>query len=161
MSWTPPSLQTARLDLISVTGEDPKPIQDKGDSLHHLPGLPSNWTIFLKGDKEGIGSIGFIRWERELALAELGFIVKHSERGQGYMTEACAAVIAFGFSHMGLKAVEGRSMLNNTASIGLLQKIGMTRTGRVRARLSQKGDCVDLEVFRLEASDSRQVKKCS
>ncbi len=152
MSWTPPALSTTRLDLLALSGEPPEHLNSQKSAFQGLSGLPSNWTIFLKGSEEGIGSIGFIRWERDMALAELGFILKHSERRRGYMGEACRVVIAFGFSHMALKTVEGRSMLNNVASRGLLKKIGMKKTGCVSARLSQKGACVELEVYRLEVS---------
>lgn len=153
MTWTPPPLKTAHLDLLALTGEPPEDFKNREDDLHGLSGLPSNWTIFLKGSEEGIGSIGYIRWERDLALAELGFILKHSERRRGYMEEACRAVIAFGFSHMALNIVEGRSLLKNIASSGLLEKVGLKKTGRVSVRLSQKGASVDLEVYRLYASD--------
>jgi len=134
-------------------------VQDQNIVPHDLPGLPGNWTIFLKDSGEAIGSIGFIRWERALALAELGFILKHSERRKGYMSEACRAVIDFGFHRMGLKTVEGRSMLKNGASIGLLEKVGMRKTGRVSVRLSQKGACVDLAVYRIGVSDSPSLRR--
>lgn len=160
MTWTPPPLQTGRLDLISLTGERPLDLEGQKMRPEDLPGLPSNWTIFLKGSEQGIGSIGFIRWERALVLAELGFILKHSERRRGYMSEACRAVIHFGFTRMGLKTVEGRSMLKNIASMGLLEKIGMKKTGRVRARLSQKGDSVELEVYCIEVSDLSSLLIC-
>lgn len=150
MTWTPSPLQTNRLDLVALTGDPPLDLHNQKDSHNDLPGLPSNWTIFLKGSEEGIGSIGFIRWDRELALAELGFILKHSERRKGYMSEACRVVIDFGSRCMGLKIVEGRSMLGNIASMGLLEKMGMTKTGQVRARLSQKGACVDLKVYQMK-----------
>ncbi len=61
MTWTPPPLKTERLDLLALTGEPPEDFKNKKDDLHGLSGLPSNWTIFLKGSEEGIGSIGFIR----------------------------------------------------------------------------------------------------
>lgn len=155
MTWTPPSLQTARLDLVALSGEKPQGFQNRKNTLYELSGLPSNWTIFFKGSDEGIGSIGFIRWERDLALGELGFILKHSERKKGYMSEACSAVIDFGSRFMSLKTIEGRSMSKNVASMGLLKKMGMLKTGEVRVRLSQKGACVDLDVYQMKISKSR------
>jgi len=153
MAWTPPPLQTPRLDLIALTGESAPDYSALKSRPHDFSGLPGNWTIFMRDTEVSIGSIGFIRRECELGLAELGFILKHSERRQGYMSEACRAVIDFGFQCLALKIVEGRSMPHNEASVRLLRKVGLRKTGSVSARLSQKGACVDLDVYRIAVSE--------
>ncbi|MFQ5587253.1 MAG: GNAT family N-acetyltransferase [Nitrospiria bacterium] len=150
MSWSPPALSTKRLELTSLAESGAALLRsDKKIDLDACAGLPGNWTISLKRSGQPIGSIGFIRWERERQWAEIGFIMKHTERRKGYMSEACEAVIDFGFRVMRLRTIEGRSMPENQASIHLLKKVGMRREGRVRARLSSKGALVDLDVFRI------------
>ncbi len=155
MSWSPPILKTNRLVLVSVTGED---ISESGlnDALNieDLEGAPNNWTIVLKASAEAIGSIGFIRWEKDKGLAELGFLLKHTERRKGYMSEACQAVLAFGFEQMFLKTIEARSMPQNQASVALLKKMNMHCEEHVQARLSSKGLLVDLDVFRIYKNES-------
>ncbi len=159
MSWFPPSLTTKRLELVSQQGLGPHDFPSlQGVDLNTLRGLPSNWTIFLKASEEPIGSIGFIRWERDSQLAEIGFILKHTERRRGYMSEACQAVVDFGFEVMLLETIEGRSMSENQASISLLKKIGMQFEERVQARLSSKGALVDLDVFRIRNAPSLDMR---
>ncbi len=150
MSWIPPRLKTNRLELIALGGGDPVPFSHEIYNEELLPGLPSNWTIFLKGSDEAIGSIGYIRWERDKALGEIGFILKHTERKRGYMTEACHAVIHFGFCFMVLQIVEGRSLPNNQASVRLLEKVGMKKQGCVQTRLSSKCPLLDLDVYHID-----------
>ncbi len=147
MVWTPPVLKSKRLDLASPSDKPPVKFHNQKLEGPELIGLPSNWTIFLKDSNEPIGSIGFIRWEREIGLGEIGFILKHAERRRGYMAEACAVVFDFGFSMMALEAIEGRVMPKNKASSALLEKVGMKKGKRVQARLSQKGELVDLDIY--------------
>ncbi len=145
--WTPPRFSTDRLELYAPV-DNPRPgLQIDPRQLPE--GLPSNWSLFLKGSEQAIGSIGYIRWDRSLKLAEIGFILAHAHRGLGYMTEACRAVIKFGFLTLQLEVIEGRSLPNNQASITLLKRIGMKKEERVQTRLFSKGDLVDLDIYRL------------
>ncbi len=151
MSWKPPSLRTKCLRLTALTSKPSPIIKNSNLPGHEMPGLPSNWTIFLRGSEEPIGSIGFIRLERACLLGEIGFILKHNYRRRGYMSEACIAVIDFGFRSMGLLTVEARSLPGNHPSIHLLEKVGMRRGKRVQARLTSKGALVDLDVYSIQA----------
>jgi ribosomal-protein-alanine N-acetyltransferase len=152
MSWTPPPLKTERLYLAGPD-DAPQPafVPDGRDAAAQgLPGLPSNWKIYLRENAAPIGTIGFIGWHRERHLAEIGFILMNIHTGRGYMTEACRAVIDFGFEGMGLEWVEAKSLPNNIASIRVLEKVGMKREGRIQGRLSSKGPLVDLDLFRIK-----------
>lgn len=151
MSWIPPSLRTSRLFLTVPPDGNRLQFSMEGPTVleQDLPGLPSNWTIYLKDSDESIGSIGFIRWEREDRLGEIGFILMHTHRNQGYMTEACQTVIDFGFECLALKTIEARSRPVNLSSIRVLKKVGMKKEGRVKARLSSKGDLIDLDLYRV------------
>jgi RimJ/RimL family protein N-acetyltransferase len=149
MPWTPPRLKTERLYLASPEeGAQPAFVSDGRSAAEQaLPGLPSNWKIFLTDSDQPIGTIGYIRWEREARLGEIGFILMNVHTGRGFMTEACRAVVAFGFEGMGLAIVEAKSLPNNGASIRVLEKIGMKKEGRVQGRLTSKGALVDLDLF--------------
>jgi ribosomal-protein-alanine N-acetyltransferase len=149
MPWTPPLLKTDRL-ILAAPDDAAQPaflLDGRSAAEQALPGLPSNWKIFLKETEQPIGTIGYIRWEREARLAEIGFILMNIHTGKGFMTEACKAVVAFGFEGMELAVVEAKSLPNNAASIRVLEKIGMKKEGRVQARLSSKGALVDLDLF--------------
>ena len=144
--WTPPRLYTNRLELYAPL-DDHRP-QIQIDQAQLPPGLPSNWSLFLKGTDQAIGSIGYIRWDRPIKLAEIGFILAHAHRSKGYMTEACRAVIEFGFNKLQLEIIEGRSLPNNQSSIALLKRMGMKKEESVRTRLFSKGDLLDLDIYR-------------
>ena len=149
MPWTPPPLKTERL-FLAAPDEAAQPAfasDGRTAARHRLPGLPSNWKIFLKETDQPICTIGYIRWDREARVGEIGFILMNIHTGKGYMTEACRAVVRFGFEEMGLLTVEAKSLPNNAASIRVLEKIGMKKEGRVQARLSAKGALVDLDLF--------------
>lgn len=149
MPWTPPHLKTERLYLAAPDEEaQPSFVQDgRNAAEQNLPGLPSNWKIFLKETDQPIGTVGFIRWGREARIGEIGFILMNIYTGRGYMTEACRAVLAFGFEGMGLETIEAKSLPNNGASIRVLEKVGMSKERRVQARLFSKGPLVDLDLF--------------
>jgi len=149
MSWSPPRLETEKLCLFDPSNPKPSSPREGPSNFKARSGLPGNWTIFLRGSNEGIGSIGYIRWEREERLGELGFILKHRYRGCGYMTEACKTVMAFGFDSLGLETIEGRSLPHNQASVKLLLRLGMHKTARVQARLFSKGEPVDLDIYQI------------
>lgn len=149
MSWRPPPLTTERL-YLAAPDDAAQPVFSSGGGSaleQALPGLPSNWKIFLRESGHPIGSIGYIRWEGEARLGEVGFILMSSYTGRGYMTEACKAVLDFGLHQMGLETIEAMSLPKNAASLRVLEKAGMGRKGRVRARLWSKGPMVDLERF--------------
>ncbi len=155
MAWTPPILKTDRLYLSGPDdAAQPAFVEDgRSAAAQRLPGLPSNWKIHLKESKEPIGTIGYIGWDREARRAEVGFILMNIYTGKGYMTEACRAVIDFGFEGMELESVEAKSLPNNVASIRVLEKVGMKREGRVQGRLSSKGPLVDLDLFRIKRAE--------
>ena len=152
MPWTPPLLKTDRLYLAAPEDAAQPNFASDGRSAaeQNLPGLPSNWNIFLKESDQPIGTVGFIQWDREARRGEIGFILMNTYTGKGYMTEACRAALDFGFRGMGLEGVEAKSFPNNAASLRVLEKIGMRKVRRVQARLSSKGPLVELDLFEIK-----------
>ena len=154
MSWIPPSLTTARLSLIAPADPGQMAFADDGrDAMaQSLSGLPANWRIWRDGQQ--IGMVGFIRWETSRRLGEIGFFIAPTARGCGYMTEAGLAVLTFGSAGMGLSTIEAKTLPDNTASVRVLEKIGMKKVARVQERLSSKGAKVDLDVYIRQYSES-------
>lgn len=148
MSWMPRRIETARL-ILQPTGEGESPSQDVARI-----GLPNQWRVVPKDVEQVIGLIGFIRWEREAAVAEIGFGIVQAMWGRGYMTEACQAVVDFGFEEMRLARVEARCQVTNPASARVLEKIGMRREGLVRGRVHSKAPEEDFWLFAVERGGS-------
>lgn len=149
MPWTPPSLTTERLYLVSLNDlTQPEFVfENRPDDAKRLPGLPSNWTACLKENRQPVGSAGYVRWDREENVGEIGFIMMHPYRNKGYMTEALKAILDFGFKGMGLVLIEAKTLPANVASVRVLEKIGMKKERRICGRLSSKGPLLDFDLF--------------
>ena len=75
--------------------------------------------------------------------AELGFAVSRDRWGQGYATEAARAVLDFGFADLGLRRIYATCRRENVGSSRVLEKIGMSREGRLRDHVLIRGDWRD------------------
>jgi ribosomal-protein-alanine N-acetyltransferase len=67
-----------------------------------------------------------------LGLSDVGFAFLAAARGRGHASEAAAAVVRHGREALGLERVHGIVSPANTASIRVLEKLGMTLQRRVR-----------------------------
>ena len=75
--------------------------------------------------------------------AELGFAVSRDRWGQGYATEAARAILDFGFADLGLRRIYATCRPENVGSSRVLEKIGMSREGRLRDHVLIRGDWRD------------------
>lgn len=91
------------------------------------------WVITPKNETDKvIGTCGFNEWKRHFHCAGVGYDLAPSYWRQGVMSEALTAVLKFGFAKMGLNRVEAHVLLENVASIKLLEKIGFKHEGILR-----------------------------
>ena len=67
--------------------------------------------------------------EKEGSSMELGYVIATSEKGRGYASEALRAAIAYFFS-IGWETIRAAAFAENAASMRVMEKCGMTRTGR-------------------------------
>lgn len=77
-----------------------------------------------KSDAVPLGMCGLIKRD-ELPDVDIGFAFVPESWGQGYAVEAANAVLAHAFTDFGLKRIVAITSLDNTASIRVLEKIGM------------------------------------
>ena len=146
MSWVPRRIETTRL-ILQPTGEgDPGLRSDPATRL----GLPNQWRIVPKDIEQVVGLVGFIRWDPEARVAEIGFGIVQAMWGRGYMTETCRAVVDYGFEDMELIRVEARCQVTNPASARVLEKIGMQREGIVKGRVHSKAPQEDFWLYAIE-----------
>lgn len=83
------------------------------------------WAVHTKPDHTFIGWCGLkARPERDFEI-DLGYRFIPSSWGNGYATEAAFACLQYGFKQLGLKRIVGRAVPQNTASLKVLEKIGM------------------------------------
>ena len=79
--------------------------------------------------------------------AELGYWIGKPYWGQGYCTEAARATLDFGFEQLGLNRIFAHHFARNPASGRVMQKIGMTREGRLRQHVKKWDAFEDLELY--------------
>lgn len=91
------------------------------------------WAVTLKDTHKLVGHLYFTQTEPEEFLTwELGYIFNPHDQNQGYATEAAAALIRYGFEHLGIHRVMAHCNPDNVASWRVLEKIGMRREGHFR-----------------------------
>lgn len=80
--------------------------------------------IFLKESGAFLGWCG-LKYHPENSETELGFRLKQEYWNKGYATEAALASLDYGFNVLELSTIMGRVLKSNTASLRVLEKIGM------------------------------------
>lgn len=80
--------------------------------------------MFLEETGTFVGWCG-LKYHPDTDETELGFRLKQAYWNRGYATEAALASLVYGFKQLGLSTIMGRVIKDNTASIRVLEKIGM------------------------------------
>lgn len=97
------------------------------------------WGIFL--GNEQVGNIGLHEFKGH--RVEMGYWMRRKLWGKGLMPEAARAVMKYAFTVLGVKRVQARADLRNTASQRVMEKIGMQREGILKKYDSKNGKCAD------------------
>ncbi len=82
------------------------------------------WAVHLKDSDEFIGWCG-LKFRPERNEIDLGYRFLPVHWGKGYATEAAKYTIEFGLNNLQLKTINACAHIENTASLHVLQKIGM------------------------------------
>ena len=91
-----------------------------------------NWALTRTADDELIGMIGYVRTNPEHHRAEIGYILRADCHGQGLMTEALDAAIAYGFAAMRLHSIVALIRADNAPSRKLVERHGFRQEGLFR-----------------------------
>ncbi len=89
-------------------------------------------TLISKSDGLFIGHCGLHRIDWTVMRFEIGYWVRASLEGQGYVREAVIAVTAFAFDTLGAERIELRCDSRNDRSIAVAERAGYTLEGRLR-----------------------------
>jgi [ribosomal protein S5]-alanine N-acetyltransferase len=92
-----------------------------------LPQYKNNlgrWAVHLKVNNEFIGWCG-LKYRQEQNEIDLGYRLMQQHWGNGYAFEAAKHTIDYAFQQLHLKTIVGRAHIENTASLKILEKIGM------------------------------------
>ena len=86
------------------------------------------WAVLRKADGVYLGWCG-LRYVPELSEVDLGYRFCKKYWGQGYATESSRACLDYGFQVLRLKKIVARAINENSASIRVMEKIGMHFVG--------------------------------
>jgi ribosomal-protein-alanine N-acetyltransferase len=108
---------------------------------------------------ELIGNCGVRQRNPAVDEADVGYELSPSHWGNGYATEAAAAMIAFGFRSLLIKRITARCLSENTASSKVLRRLGMVRVEIRRNAEYFKGRSWDEDVYALAVTEWNQVSR--
>lgn len=82
------------------------------------------WAVINKSDHEFLGWCG-LKHDEKLNETDIGFRFFEHFWNLGFATESAKACIDYGFVKLNLKTIIGRAMKENSASVKVLEKIGL------------------------------------
>ena len=144
-------LETERLRLRKLTGDDAafvlrlvnepafltnigdKEVRNLADARRFIregawtnqpkPGY-GQFLVSLKDSGEPVGVCGLL-YRPSLDVTDVGFALLSPYHRQGYAYEAATAVVQYGRSTLGIPQIVALTVPENTASIKLIEKLGM------------------------------------
>jgi RimJ/RimL family protein N-acetyltransferase len=108
--------------------------QEAADALWHRlvkefypTGVKTIWAVVAKTDGRFIGNASIRPRPTHKNETEIGYMLMPVEWGKGYATEIARALVRFGFDELKLGTVYATVDIENTDSIHVLEKCGMTQ----------------------------------
>jgi len=131
------------------------------DQQKTTPRLSYIFAIKLIGSNQFVGLIALILGKPKYRIAEVWYKILPDYWRQGNATEALTKLLEFGFVNLGLHRIEAGSAIENTASIKVLEKVGMAREGIKRKILPIGERWVDNYFYSILETDFEKNKKSS
>ncbi|MFV0322213.1 MAG: GNAT family N-acetyltransferase [Alphaproteobacteria bacterium] len=94
-----------------------------------------SWAITPMGSYKVIGNIELWATGIGSPTAEIGFALNPAYQHQGLMTEALHILLDYCFIHWSLPRIQAVIVVDNLASIKLIERLGFVREGRLRAQV--------------------------
>jgi len=124
------------------------------------------WAFAIERIADGalIGSIELVVDDETHRRGSFGYVLARHAWGQGYATEAAAAMLTFGFDEVGLHKISATCDPENIGSSRVLQKIGMRQEGQLQDHLLVRGQWRDRLLyaaaqFRIEPASRDDVPR--
>ena len=112
-----------------------------------------NFVITDALDGTVIGGSGLNNLNRVYRLANLGYWVRSSRRGQGIAPRAARLAARFGIERLGLLRAEIVVAVGNSASLRAAEKSGAQREGILRNRITVRDQVFDAVLHSLTPQD--------
>jgi RimJ/RimL family protein N-acetyltransferase len=89
------------------------------------------WVVVLKSTGAMIGWSG-LKFLEDTREVDIGYRFLSEHWGKGYATESSRPCLEYGFKRLGLDYIIAFALADNAASIRVLTKLGLTKTGMVQ-----------------------------
>jgi RimJ/RimL family protein N-acetyltransferase len=116
---------------------------EKTRSTLEAEGQVIDLAVIRKDTGELIGDVVLFWRSAEHRGGELGYVINPDHVGQGFATEAAAALLELAFDGLGLHRVIGRIDARNDASAAVLRRIGMRQEAVLVENEWFKGEWTD------------------
>ncbi len=100
-------------------------------------------AVLPLGGQRVIGDVNLMWRSQEHRQGEIGYAFNPEFHGRGYATEAAAAMLALGFTEYGFHRICARCDARNTASVKVMQRLGMRREAHLIENEWFKGEWSD------------------
>ncbi len=126
------------------------------DQQKATPRMSYIFAIRLIGTGQFIGLIALNLGKPKYKIAEVWYKIHPDHWRHGHATEALTKILEFGFVNLGLHRIEAGTAIENSASIKVLEKVGMTREGLKRKILPIRDEWVDNYFYSILETDFKQ-----
>lgn len=120
-------------EVIRYTGD--RPFEDVESAARFLQAYDhyrrygfGRWAVIQKSDQAFLGWCG-LKYTEDLDEYDIGFRFFKSRWGQGFATESGRKCLELGFTRFEMPCITGRAMRANTASVRVLEKLGLRFAG--------------------------------
>jgi [ribosomal protein S5]-alanine N-acetyltransferase len=117
-----------------------------------------NFALINRANNKLIGGCTLRITGIENKEGDIGYILNRHYWNKGYVTEAAARVVSFGFEQLGLHRIYSTCYPANTASYRVMEKIGMHKEGCLRETRFIKGVWCDSLLYSILENEWRKRK---
>lgn len=116
--------------------------------------------LFRKTDGLYVGGCGLHRIDWSVMRFEIGYWIRASLEGQGFIREAVASVTAFAFDILGAERIELRCDRLNERSVAVARRAGYVMEGHLRKNniIADNSDVRDTLVFSMLRQDYLKIE---
>jgi len=140
-----------REQIVARFTDSPIELTDQGQNL--------SLAAFERESGALVGDVVLMWHSREHRAGEIGYVLDPAYVGNGYATEAGAALLQLGFDELGLHRIVGRLDARNTASARVLERLGMRREAHFVQNEFIRGEWTDELVYAVLASEWRDLSQ--
>ena len=133
---------------------DWSPHNTKGETRDYIAWLKRKasfqsftWVIEKTDDQKVIGTISITEMDYSGKIATIGYTLSKVYQHKGYATEAVEGLIKYLFEDLFCERVQAKVMPENSASIRLLERVGMKKDALLKKGAYCKTACVDIYLY--------------